>query len=62
MGIGGGKARADVVPMWTVDNIERSVDTVRAKGGTATDVERQPYGLSSYCTDNQGLRFYLGQF
>ena len=29
-------------------------------GGTATDPERQPYGTTSECTDDQGVRFYLG--
>ena len=30
-------------------------------GGTATDVERKPYGITSECTDDQGMPFYLGQ-
>ena len=60
-GIGGGAPADAIVPMWRVDDIAGAVERVRAAGGTATDVEEQPYGLSSLCTDDQGLRFYLGQ-
>jgi predicted enzyme related to lactoylglutathione lyase len=47
--------------MWSVADIEDAVAAVRAAGGTATDPERQPYGSTSDCTDDEGLRFYLGQ-
>lgn len=59
-GLSGGHERATAVPMWAVDDIARAVEAVRANGGTATDPERQPYGVTSSCTDNQGMRFYLG--
>jgi uncharacterized protein len=35
---------------------------VTAAGGTATEPRREPYGLTADCTDDQGTRFYLGQF
>jgi predicted enzyme related to lactoylglutathione lyase len=47
--------------MWRVDDIDRAVVAVRDNGGTATDPERQPYGVTSSCADDQGMRFYLGQ-
>ncbi len=60
-GMHGGHDVATVVPMYRVDDIRAAVATVRASGGTATDPEQQPYGLTSECVDDQGTRFYLGQ-
>jgi predicted enzyme related to lactoylglutathione lyase len=59
-GISGGHAAGAVVPMWKVDDVAAAVRRVRAAGGTATDPERQPYGTTSECMDDQGVRFYLG--
>ena len=59
-GISGGHATGGVVPMWKVDDVTAAVRRVRAAGGTATDPERQPYGTTAECTDDQGVRFYLG--
>jgi uncharacterized glyoxalase superfamily protein PhnB len=59
-GISGGHAVAAVVPMWKVDDVAAAVERVRAAGGTASDPERQPYGITAECTDDQGVRFYLG--
>lgn len=61
VGLSGGHAQGAAVPMWRVDDIERAVAAVREHGGTATDPARQPYGVTSECTDDQGSRFYLGQ-
>jgi predicted enzyme related to lactoylglutathione lyase len=61
VGLAGGAQRATVVPMYRVDDIRAAVERVRAAGGAATDPERQPYGLSSSCSDDQGTRFYLGE-
>jgi hypothetical protein len=47
--------------MWLVADVEASVRQVIAAGGTSGPVERQPYGLSATCRDNQGSAFYLGQ-
>ena len=60
-GLSGGHELAAVVPMWRVNDIADAVDRVRRAGGTAADPEQQPYGLSSECVDDQGMRFYLGQ-
>jgi predicted enzyme related to lactoylglutathione lyase len=60
-GLSGGHDRAAAVPMWRVDDIGRAVAAVRAAGGTATDPQRQPYGVTSECRDDQGSRFYLGE-
>jgi predicted enzyme related to lactoylglutathione lyase len=60
-GLHGGHDRATGVPMYLVDDITAAVRRVRAAGGTASDPERQPYGMSSNCSDDQGTRFYLGE-
>ncbi len=60
-GMHGGAEVAVVVPMYAVDDVHAAVERVRAAGGTATDPERMPYGVTSDCTDDQGSRFYLGQ-
>jgi predicted enzyme related to lactoylglutathione lyase len=62
-GAGGGSARPATVPMWTVSDIDAAVARVREAGGTVlAEPTRQPYGVSAECTDDQGARFYLGQF
>lgn len=60
-GFWGGEARQNITLMFRVDDINAAVAAVRANGGTATDPEQQPYGLTSDCVDDQGLAFYLGQ-
>jgi uncharacterized protein len=60
-GMQGGHDRDTVVPMYLVDDVAAAVERVRAAGGTATDPERRPYGVTSDCADDQGTRFYLGQ-
>ena len=50
-----------VVPMYAVDDIEVAVAAVRTAGGRAGEIERQSYGLSALCRDDQGLPFWLGQ-
>jgi predicted enzyme related to lactoylglutathione lyase len=59
--LSGGHDVTTVLPMYRVDDIDDAVARVRAAGGSATDPENQPYGLSSECVDDQGTRFYLGQ-
>ena len=61
VGLSGGHDAATTVPMYRVDDIASAVRHVRDAGGSATDPETQPYGISSTCTDDQGTRFYLGQ-
>ena len=60
-GLSGGHDESIAVPMWRVDDIEAAVERVRGAGGTSTEPERQPYGISASCTDDQGGQFYLGQ-
>ncbi|HTZ09657.1 MAG TPA: VOC family protein [Acidimicrobiales bacterium] len=60
-GMSGGHPRATTVPMYLVDDIEAAVRRVRDAGGTATDPEAQPYGVTATCADDQGTRFFLGQ-
>ncbi len=63
IGIHGGHDGAVVaVPMYIVDDITAAVGRVREAGGTSTDPERQPYGVSATCADDQGTRFYLVQY
>jgi predicted enzyme related to lactoylglutathione lyase len=60
-GMAGGHARPSTVPMYRVGDITAAVARVRAGGGSATEPQRQPYGLMSECSDDQGARFFLGQ-
>ena len=51
------------VPMWTVEDVEAAVARVREAGGTVIEEpSQQPYGKTAQCTDDQGGRFYLGEF
>ena len=44
-------------------DIGAAVVRVREAGGTViSEPARQPYGLVAECTDDQGGRFYLGEF
>lgn len=62
IGVHGGQHEdTGVVPMYAVDDIEVAVAAVRTAGGQAGDIERQSYGLSALCRDDQGLPFWLGQ-
>ncbi|BBY62950.1 VOC family protein [Mycolicibacterium helvum] len=62
-GVAGGSQRPATVPMWTVSDIDAAVTRVRQAGGTViTEPIRQPYGLMAECSDDQGSRFYLGEF
>jgi predicted enzyme related to lactoylglutathione lyase len=58
---GGGHDHLGVVPMYATDDIEVAVAAVRTAGGAAGEIERQPYGLTALCRDDQGLPFWLGQ-
>lgn len=62
-GVAGGSSRQATVPMWTVEDVDAAVARVREAGGTVIDEpSQQPYGKSALCTDDQGSRFYLGEF
>jgi predicted enzyme related to lactoylglutathione lyase len=62
-GVAGGNAQPTTVPMWTVADIDAAVARVREAGGTVlADPAPRPYGVTAECTDDQGTRFYLGQF
>ncbi len=61
VGLSGGHEQATTVPMYVVDDIEDAVRAVRHAGGSATQPEAQPYGITATCSDDQGTRFYLGQ-
>jgi len=61
VGVAGGARQASVMPMYRVDDIADAVERVRAAGGAASAPERQPYGVTSTCTDDQGTSFHLGQ-
>jgi uncharacterized glyoxalase superfamily protein PhnB len=62
-GVAGGSDAAVTVPMWTVADIDAAVARVREAGGTVIDEpSQQSYGKSAQCTDDQGTRFYLGEF
>jgi uncharacterized glyoxalase superfamily protein PhnB len=60
-GMAGGADVPCIVALFAVDDIAAAVARVRSAGGIATEPERQPYGVTSSCTDDQGMRFYLGE-
>lgn len=59
-GMHGGNAQHEAVPMWKVADVPAAVARVRAAGGTSTDPEEMPYGITADCRDDQGMHFYLG--
>jgi uncharacterized glyoxalase superfamily protein PhnB len=62
-GVAGGSTQQVTVPMWTVEDIDAAVARVREAGGTIIEEpSQQAYGKSAQCTDDQGTRFYLGEF
>ncbi|SPM28875.1 VOC family protein [Mycobacterium terramassiliense] len=62
-GAAGGGPDPATVPMWTVPDLEAAVARVREAGGTVlAEPARQPYGVTAECVDDQGGRFYLGEF
>jgi predicted enzyme related to lactoylglutathione lyase len=62
-GIAGGNPQRVTVPMWTVADLDAAVAKVREAGGTIIEEpSQQPYGKMAHCTDDQGTRFYLGEF
>lgn len=62
-GMAGGAEQTTTVPMWTVADIDAAVSRVVEAGGTVLQQpSRQDYGVMAECTDDQGCRFYLGQF
>jgi predicted enzyme related to lactoylglutathione lyase len=60
-GFWGGTGRQHISLMFQVEDVQRAVDQVRTHGGTASEPEQQPYGITSECVDDQGLAFYLAQ-
>jgi predicted enzyme related to lactoylglutathione lyase len=62
-GVAGGSDETATVPMWTVADINDAVAKVREAGGTVIqEPNPQPYGVTAECRDDQGARFYLGEF
>lgn len=60
-GISGGHTQASAVPMYQTSDVAAAVERVREAGGTSSEPEARPYGLSAGCTDDQGTRFGLLQ-
>jgi uncharacterized protein len=60
-GVHGGVDTPRIAPMYAVTDVDEAVRRVRAAGGTATDPEQMPYGVTSDCADDQGSPFYLGK-
>ena len=60
-GLWGGAGRQNVTLMYLVDDVDAAVARVRAAGGAADRPERQPYGVTAQCSDNQEMTFILGQ-
>jgi predicted enzyme related to lactoylglutathione lyase len=62
IGISDGHSVSAAVPVWQVTDLAAAVAQIRAAGGTSTEPHREPYGLMAECSDDQGIRFSLGQF
>ncbi|MET1073710.1 MAG: VOC family protein [Umezawaea sp.] len=58
-GLWGGQAQVGWKLMYAVRDLEAALVKVVEQGGTAGPVERQPYGLSADCVDDQGIGFWL---
>jgi uncharacterized glyoxalase superfamily protein PhnB len=54
-------ATAEVQLCFRVDDVEAAVERVRAAGGTAAGIDREPFGLIAECVDDQGTNFQLWQ-
>ncbi|HEY3941165.1 MAG TPA: VOC family protein [Acidimicrobiales bacterium] len=50
-----------VILCYRVDDIAAAVERVRESGGRAAEVAQRPYGLESFCGDDQGTPFYFHQ-
>jgi predicted enzyme related to lactoylglutathione lyase len=62
-GVAGGSDRPMTVPMWTVADVDAAAQRVLGAGGEVLQPpSQQPYGRTAECEDDQGGRFYLGQF
>lgn len=60
-GLWGGATEPGIQPLYHVDDLDAALAAVRNHGGQAGAPERQPYGLTAECTDDQGARFWLMQ-
>ena len=62
LGVRGGAGRPEMVPCFTVDDLDAALATVVAGGGQAAGDHRQgPRGTTVDCTDDQGMAFELHQ-
>ena len=57
IGLWGGEARPTLFTCWTVLDVDRAVELVRAAGGTADDPREEAHGRVADCVDDQGLPF-----
>jgi predicted enzyme related to lactoylglutathione lyase len=57
-----GPVAPGVILCYRVDDIASAVERVRDAGGQAGEAVQRPYGLESFCVDDQGTPFYLHQF
>lgn len=60
-GLWGGQSRSTLFCSYLVEDAAAAVSRVRAAGGRAGELVRQPYGLTADCADDQGGRFAVHQ-
>lgn len=60
-GLQGRHTHATTLPMWRVDDLAVALERVRTAGGEAGEPQTRSYGLEALCSDDQGVRFYLGE-
>jgi len=58
-GLWGGQAEHTLFCCWQVDDVDATVERVRAAGGRAGGARDEPYGRLADCVDPQGLAFAL---
>ncbi|PRY46513.1 VOC family protein [Umezawaea tangerina] len=60
-GLWGGQEQVGWKLMYAVRDLDAALAEVVGRGGTAGPVEREDYGLTAECTDDQGIGFWLWQ-
>ena len=55
----GGAEQPGIEPVYSVEDLDAALATVRTSGGQAGKPQQQPYGRMAECVDDQGTRFQL---
>jgi uncharacterized glyoxalase superfamily protein PhnB len=61
IGLFGGQEHRTTFLSFAVEDIHDTIRRIRDAGGEAEEPAEEPYGLSTMCTDDQGMRFSIYQ-